>query len=111
MSAISFGVVTPIAGEGEIFHRSITIDGVSVDVDVILQRGKVAANITFKLVSEDFIVRSCIGMKRRTFHASAAVKPQYVQESKCWTFYIHLTHVAHPSIGGLQDMDKIYQAY
>ncbi|KAG0362787.1 hypothetical protein BG005_004164 [Podila minutissima] len=120
MDAISFGVVTPIAAEGEIFHRSVTIGKVLIDVDVTLQQGKVVANITFnvprpfvflKLVSEDFIMRSCIGMKRRTFHASVAVRPEFVQEPDCWTFYIHLTNMAHLSTGDLQDMDKIYQAY
>ncbi|KAF9325179.1 hypothetical protein BG006_011328 [Podila minutissima] len=120
MDAISFGVVTPIAADGEIFQHSVTIGRVSVDVDVTLQRGKVVVSITFNvprpfvylmLVSEDFIVRSSIGMKRRTLHASVAVRPEFVQESDCWTFYIHLTNMAYPSTKDLQDMDKIYQAY
>lgn len=40
-----------------------------------------------------------------------AVRPEFVQEPDCWTFYIHLTNMAHLSTGDLQDMDKIYQAY
>ncbi|KAF9315888.1 hypothetical protein BG003_002576 [Podila horticola] len=120
MPSVSFGVVTPIAADGEIYQRSVTIDKLSVIVDVAHHEGKVVANLTFqvprpfiflKLVSEDFVVRSCITMKRGSFQAFAGVKPEHVQDRVCWSFYIHLTNVAKPSCGGLQHMDSIYQAY
>lgn len=78
MPSVSFGVVTPIAADGEIYQRSVTIDKLSVIVDVAHHEGKVVANLTFqvprpfiflKLVSEDFVVRSCITMKRGSFQA------------------------------------------